>query len=110
MLTTLEIAGRLGVFATVFAALAVWELLAPRRPLSIGRLKRWPSNIGVLAVDALLVRLLIPTAAVGAALYAAGNGWGLFNGLQFRLSVGAILGFLVLDFTIWAQHWLFHHV
>jgi len=107
---TLEIAGRLGIFATVFAALAVWELLAPKRELSIGRLKRWPSNFGVLVVDALLVRLLIPTAAVGAAVAAAGNGWGLFNWLQLRLSVGAVLGFLILDFVIWAQHWTFHHV
>jgi sterol desaturase/sphingolipid hydroxylase (fatty acid hydroxylase superfamily) len=106
----LEIAARLGIFATVFALLALWEVLAPRRALAVGRLKRWPSNFGVLAVDALLVRLLIPTAAVGAALAAAGSGWGLFNWLQFRLSVGAILGFLLLDLTIWAQHWLFHHV
>ena len=105
-----EIAARLGIFAFVFAALAVWEVLAPRRQLSVGRLRRWPSNIGVLAVDALLVRLLIPTAAVGAALAAAGHGWGLFNWLQLRLSVGAVLGFLILDLTIWAQHWLFHHV
>ncbi len=64
----------------------------------------------MLVVDALLVRLLMPTAAVGAAIYAAGNGLGLFNWLQLRLSVGAILGFLILDFTVWAQHWLFHHV
>ena len=106
----IEIAARLGIFAFVFAALAVWEILAPRRQLTIGRLRRWPSNFGVLAVDALLVRLLIPTAAVGAALTAAGAGWGLFNWLQLRLSAGVILGFLILDLTIWAQHWLFHHV
>jgi sterol desaturase/sphingolipid hydroxylase (fatty acid hydroxylase superfamily) len=107
---TIEIVLRLTCTAAVFAMLAAWELLAPRRRLAVGRLKRWPSNIGVLAVDALLVRLLIPTAAVGAALYAAGHGLGLFNWLQFRLSVGAVLGFLVLDFAIWAQHWAFHHV
>ena len=106
----IEIAARLGIFAIVFAALALWEVLAPRRRLTVGRLKRWPSNFGVLAVDALLVRLLIPTAAVGAAIYAAGSGLGLFNWLQLRLSVGAILGFLILDFTVWAQHWAFHHI
>ena len=105
-----EITARLGIFVIVFAALALWEVLAPRRALSVGRLRRWPSNIGVVVVDALLVRLLMPTAAVGAAIYAAGNGLGLFNWLQLRLSVGAILGFLILDFTVWAQHWLFHHV
>ena len=107
---TIEMALRLGCTVLVFAMLAAWELFAPRRQLDVGRLKRWPSNIGVLVVDALLVRLLIPAAAVGAAIYAAGNGLGLFNWLQLRLSVGAILGFLILDFVIWAQHWAFHHV
>ena len=107
---TVEIVLRLSCTALVFAALAAWELLAPRRALSIGRLARWPGNIGVLLVDAALVRLLIPTAAVGAALYAAGQGIGLFNWLQLRLSVGAVLGFLALDFVIWAQHWAFHRV
>jgi sterol desaturase/sphingolipid hydroxylase (fatty acid hydroxylase superfamily) len=110
MHASLEMVARLGIFAVVFAALAFWELMAPRRPLGVGRLKRWPNNIGVLAVDVLVVRLVVPTAAVGAAVYAAGNGIGLFNWLQFRLSVGAVLGFLVLDFVIWAQHWTFHHV
>ena len=106
----IEMILRLTCTAVVFAALAAWELLAPRRALAVGRLRRWPSNIGVLVVDAALVRLLIPTAAVGASLLAVGNGWGLFNWLQLRLSVGAILGFLILDFAIWAQHWAFHHV
>lgn len=110
MPATLEMAARLGIFVAVFAALAAWELLAPRRALAVGRARRWPNNFGVLAVDVLAVRLLVPAAAVGAALFAAGNGIGLFNWLQFRLSVGAILGFLVLDFAVWGQHWLFHHV
>ena len=107
---SIEVALRLTLTASIFAALAAWELLAPRRPLSIGRLRRWPNNIGVLVVDALLVRLLIPTAAVGAALVAAGNGWGLFNLLQLRLSVAALAGFLILDLVIYAQHVAFHHV
>ena len=107
---TVEIVLRLTATALVFALLAAWELLAPRRALSVGRLRRWPSNIGVLLLDAALVRLLIPTAAVGASLLAVGNGWGLFNVLQLRLSGGAVLGFLILDFAIWAQHWAFHRV
>jgi sterol desaturase/sphingolipid hydroxylase (fatty acid hydroxylase superfamily) len=107
---SIEIALRLTLTAAIFGGLALWELLAPRRPLSIGRLRRWPNNIGVLVVDALLVRLLIPTAAVGAALVAAGNGWGLFRLLELRLSVAAIAGFLILDLVIYLQHVAFHHV
>ena len=107
---SLEIALRLGCAAAVFAVMAAWELLAPRRKLSIGRLWRWPSNIGIVLVDAALVRLLVPTAAVGAALYAAGHGIGLLHWLELRLSVAALVGFLILDLVIYAQHVVFHHV
>jgi sterol desaturase/sphingolipid hydroxylase (fatty acid hydroxylase superfamily) len=110
MAAGIEMALRLAAFAAVFAAMAAWEVLAPRRPLAVGRLVRWPSNLGIVVVDALVVRLIVPTAAVGAALYAAGHGWGLFRLLELRLSVAALLGFLVLDFVIFAQHWVFHHV
>jgi sterol desaturase/sphingolipid hydroxylase (fatty acid hydroxylase superfamily) len=107
---SLEIALRLGCAAAVFAVMAAWELLAPRRQLSIGRLWRWPSNIGIVLVDAALVRLLVPTAAVGAALYASGHGIGLLHWLDLRLSVAALLGFLILDLVIYVQHVVFHHV
>jgi sterol desaturase/sphingolipid hydroxylase (fatty acid hydroxylase superfamily) len=107
---TVELLLRVGSAAPLFAALATWELLAPRRRLAIGRTQRWPSNLGIVALDALLVRLLVPTAVVGVALYAAGQGYGLFNLLQLRLSVGFVLGFLLLDLVIWAQHVAFHHI
>jgi sterol desaturase/sphingolipid hydroxylase (fatty acid hydroxylase superfamily) len=110
MVPNIEVAIRLTAFAAVFAALALWELRAPRRALSAGRWARWPSNLGVLVVDALLVRVLIPTAAVGAALFAAGRGYGLFNLIGFRLSVASLLGFLALDLAIYGQHIVFHKV
>ena len=90
--------------------MAAWEVLAPRRPLSVGRLPRWPSNLGIVVVDALLVRLLVPTAAVGAALYAAGHGIGLFHFSICGSRSRRCSGFLVLDLVIYAQHVVFHHV
>jgi sterol desaturase/sphingolipid hydroxylase (fatty acid hydroxylase superfamily) len=110
MIPSIEIAIRLGAFAAIFAALALWEILAPRRALIAGRKSRWPSNLGVLVVDALLVRILIPTAAVGAALFAAGRGYGLFNLAGLRLSIATILGFVALDLAIYLQHVVFHKV
>jgi sterol desaturase/sphingolipid hydroxylase (fatty acid hydroxylase superfamily) len=107
---TIEAAVRFGLAAGVFAIMALWEVLAPRRGLAAGRLLRWPSNLGVVVVDALLVRLVMPAAAVGAALYAAGHGIGLFHWLGLRLSVAAVSGFLILDLAIYAQHVVFHHV
>jgi sterol desaturase/sphingolipid hydroxylase (fatty acid hydroxylase superfamily) len=110
MFPSAEIAIRLTAFAAIFAALALWEVLAPRRALMAGRWRRWPSNLGIVIVDALLVRMLIPTAAVGAALFAAGRGSGLFNLAGIRLSVATVLGFLALDLIIYLQHIVFHKV
>jgi sterol desaturase/sphingolipid hydroxylase (fatty acid hydroxylase superfamily) len=101
---------RLGAFAVFFSAFALWELRAPRRSLSVGRRRRWPGNLGILIVDILTVRVLVPTAAVGASLFAAGNGWGLINHLHLRLSVAALIGFLALDLVIYLQHVIFHKV
>jgi sterol desaturase/sphingolipid hydroxylase (fatty acid hydroxylase superfamily) len=105
-----ELAIRVSFFAIVFAAMALWEVGAPRRTLVAGRKRRWPNNLGVLLIDVIFVRVLIPTAAVGAALFAAGRGWGLFHVAGLRLSVAALLGFLVLDLVIYAQHVVFHKV
>jgi sterol desaturase/sphingolipid hydroxylase (fatty acid hydroxylase superfamily) len=105
-----ELLIRTSAFALVFAAMALWEIAAPRRGLAVGRKPRWASNLGILLVDVVAVRILIPTAAVGAALFAAGRGWGLLHLAGWRLSVAALIGFLVLDLVIYAQHVLFHKV
>jgi sterol desaturase/sphingolipid hydroxylase (fatty acid hydroxylase superfamily) len=110
MNVTFEAVTRLAAFALVFGVLALWEVFSPRRPLVAGRKGRWPSNLGILVVDVLAVRVLIPTAAVGAALFAAGNGWGLLRLAELRLSVASILGFLALDLGIYVQHVVFHKV
>src|SRR5438552_15442871 len=110
MNVTFEAVTRLAAFALVFAALALWEVFSPRRPLAAGRKGRWPNNLGILVVDVLVVRVLIPTAVVGAALFAAGNGWGLLRLAELRLSVASILGFLALDLAIYAQHVAFPKV
>jgi sterol desaturase/sphingolipid hydroxylase (fatty acid hydroxylase superfamily) len=101
---------RISAFTLVFTAMAAWEIVAPRRKLAAGRKPRWPSNLGMLLVDVLAVRVLVPTAAVGAALFAAGRGFGLFHLAGLRLSVAALLGFLVLDLAIYGQHVVFHKV
>jgi sterol desaturase/sphingolipid hydroxylase (fatty acid hydroxylase superfamily) len=106
----IEILIRASAFALVFAAMAIWEFAAPRRTQVAGRKPRWPSNLGILVVDVILVRVLIPTAAVGAALFAAGRGWGLLHYAGLRLSLATLIGFLVLDLVIYGQHILFHKV
>jgi len=94
----------------IFAAVALWETLAPRRRLNFGRLKRWPSNIGIVVVDALAVRAIFPVTLTGVALFAQQRGWGLFNIAQAPPWLAGALSILALDFIIWAQHVAFHRI
>src|ERR1700687_4745523 len=107
---TLEIAVRVGGSAAVFAAMALWEWFAPRRHLAVGRRPRWPGNLGILAIDIIAVRLLVPTAAVGVALIAATRGWGLFAVVSLPAWAAIPLGVIALDLVIYTQHVIFHHV
>lgn len=67
------------VFLGVLLALAVSELAAPRRRQETPRLLRWSNNLGVVVIDTILVRLAFPVVAVGLAVTAERNGWGLFH-------------------------------
>jgi len=101
---------RLLAFAAIVAAMAAWELLAPRRDQRIGRRRRWPANLGVVVLDTLLVRLLFPVTAVGLALLAEARGWGLLNAFAVASWVAIPLAVIVLDLAIYLQHVLFHAV
>jgi sterol desaturase/sphingolipid hydroxylase (fatty acid hydroxylase superfamily) len=101
---------RLSAFAGIFAAMALWELLAPRRSQAIGRLRRWPGNIGIVVLDTLLVRLVFPSAAIGVALLAQSYGWGLFHALEAPAWLAVVASLLLLDLAIYLQHVLFHAV
>ncbi|MDE1935980.1 sterol desaturase family protein [Bradyrhizobium sp.] len=105
-----EPAVRLGAFASIFALMAFWELMAPRRRQTIGRLRRWPSNLGIVILNTLLIRLVFPTAAVGLALVAASRGWGLFPALDAPPLLAIVAAVVLLDLAIYLQHVLFHAV
>jgi sterol desaturase/sphingolipid hydroxylase (fatty acid hydroxylase superfamily) len=101
---------RLAAFGSVFVAMAIWELIGPRRKQAIGRGWRWPNNLGVVVVDTLLVRIIFPTTAVGLALLAEARGFGLFNVLGLPAWFAVIASVIVLDLAIYFQHVLFHAV
>ena len=109
LLSTSEIL-RLAAFAGVLLGMALWELLTPRRKHRIARTARWPSNIGVVVLDTLLVRLVFPIGAVALALLAEARGWGLFNALGLPAWVTVPAGVVLLDLAIYLQHVLFHAV
>jgi sterol desaturase/sphingolipid hydroxylase (fatty acid hydroxylase superfamily) len=98
---------RLAVFLGVFALVAAWEALAPFHQPRRGR---WPANLGLIALDTALTRLLGPVSAVGAALLAQRHGWGLLPALGLSGWVSGIATVVALDFSIWAQHVVMHRV
>jgi sterol desaturase/sphingolipid hydroxylase (fatty acid hydroxylase superfamily) len=101
---------RLGFFFGVFAVMACWEALVPRRERSVSRWVRWPNNLGIVAVNTLLLRILIPTAAVGLALSGEERGWGLLNALALPYWPSVVLAVVLLDLAIYLQHVMFHAV
>ena len=101
---------RLASFSAVLALMALWELVAQRRELDHSRPKRWFANLGILVIDSLAVRLLFPAAAVGLALFAESEGWGLFNRIEMPHLVAVVLSVVLLDLAIYLQHVMFHAV
>ncbi len=101
---------RLGPFLVIFVVVALWEVSAPRRRLSVSKALRWVNNLSLIALNTILLRLLFPAAAVGFAATASVEGWGLLN--QFPVPVWAALpaAVIAMDFVIWLQHVGFHAV
>ena len=105
-----EPAIRLGFFLGIFTAIALWEALAPARALTVSKLLRWASNLGLVALNTVVLRLLFPAAAVGMASFASQQGWGLLNFVALPFWLAAPLAVVALDFVIWLQHVMFHAV
>lgn len=105
-----EPALRVAAFVAMFGAMALWEALAPRRARALSRRQRWPANLGIVLLDTLLVRAVFPAAAVGMALAAEAQGWGLFNRYAIPAWAALAAGVVVLDLAIYLQHVMFHAV
>ncbi len=101
---------RLGIFLGVLAAVALAEMAFPRRRLTVSRLRRWASNLGIVFLNGALVRLLLPLTAAGFAVLATGRGWGVFNNLDTPVWLAVLASVVILDFAIYLQHVMFHAV
>lgn len=101
---------RLAAFLGIFAAMAGWEFAAPRRTLTVSKPWRWTSNLGIVALNTVLLRFVFPVAAVGLAVIAAERGWGLLNNVTLPVGVEIVLAVIALDFAIYLQHVMFHAV
>ncbi|MEE9272688.1 MAG: sterol desaturase family protein [Robiginitomaculum sp.] len=116
-LTRNETALKLGIFGGVMVLMMIFEALWPRKKRTQPRGTRWVTNLGIIVIDSLFIRLLFPIVAMGVAAYAAGKGYGLLNLISLPVWGHIVFSMIVLDMAIYWQHvaahkipmiWMFH--
>lgn len=100
------------VFVLLLAGFALAERRWPRRGRTrmLERRRRWVANLGLALAGTLVLRLIFPAAAVGAALAAEASGAGLFAVIGLPAWAAVPAGFVLLDLAVWAQHLVMHRV
>ncbi|GMR05606.1 MAG: sterol desaturase family protein [Gammaproteobacteria bacterium] len=101
---------RMGFFFGVLITMALWEISAPRRKLTVSKTLRWTNNLGLVFFNSFILRVLFPAAAVGVAVTASQQGLGLFNVYELPLYVTVIASVVILDFVIYVQHVMVHAI
>ena len=106
----LEVTLRLGFFGGVLFIMTLWELLAPRRQLTLRKAPRWASNLGLVVLNGILARFLVPVSAVAAALFCESRAWGLLHLVDWPGWLEVLLAVVAFDLAIYLQHVMFHAV
>lgn len=101
---------RAAFFVGVLVVMAVLERMLPRRPWSAKRGMRWVSNLGIVVLNTAILRVALPATAVGIALFAEHQGWGLLNQTAAPYWLRIAIGVVILDLAIYLQHVMFHAV
>ena len=101
---------RLAILLIVFLSLASSEKFIPIRPKVIPVTRRWLDNLALGATAFVLLSVLKPLAAAGAALFAEHQQIGLFNWLSVPPLIAIVLSLVALDFAIYWQHVAFHRI
>lgn len=100
---------RLGAFGGVLALLLVLQWLRPLRGDGRGQ-RRQATNLLLIALDTLLLRLMFPVLAVGLALQLESQQIGLLPQLGLPFWLDCVIAVLLLDLAIYWQHRLMHGV
>jgi len=100
---------RLGSFVTALIVLAAlqwrWPARGDSRPAA-----RQLTNLGLVAIDTLVLRLLFPVLAVGLSLAVDARGGGLFGALHWPGWLEFVLAVALFDLAIYWQHRLHHAI
>jgi sterol desaturase/sphingolipid hydroxylase (fatty acid hydroxylase superfamily) len=100
---------RAAAFLALFALILALETLRPRRKTPMQRRLRWPSNLGLMVINAAMIALL-PFAAAASAIWAQSRGWGLFHFTGLPAWFELVAAWLILDVAIYWQHRALHEI
>jgi len=101
---------RLISFVGVLFIMGAWEVLFQRKRLVDSKPKRWLNNLGLVAVDNLILQLGFVMLPVTFAAFVQSKGMGIFNQLSLPMWASWIATVIIFDFIIYLQHVLFHFV
>jgi sterol desaturase/sphingolipid hydroxylase (fatty acid hydroxylase superfamily) len=96
------------VFVGVLTLMMLWETYAPRRPLRYSRWQRWPINIGLSAITAVLLRFTIGGIAYFSAILATEMQFGLLNLILLPEWLSLVLALILFDLAVFGQHLAMH--
>ena len=74
-----EVYFRLGIFFGLFLLFALWEVIFPDHKSPYSKTTRWSSNLGLVLLNNLIVRVLFPVTAIGLAEFAATRQFGFLR-------------------------------
>ena len=98
---------RLGTFAAVLMVLAIAERAWPARN-DARPARRQLSNLGLVAIDTVILRVAFPLLAFVLAIEVHARGGGLFGALALPEWFEIVLAVLLFDLAIYWQHRLLH--
>lgn len=100
---------RLGVFFGILVLMMLAEYFFPRRGKQF-RKKRWPSNLLLVVLNTLVVRVVLPGVTVALSLWVEVRGIGLLHWLPLPGWLAFLLAVVLLDMLIYWQHRFTHQL
>ncbi len=101
---------RLSFFLSTLLVMGILERLYPRRERVAETPMRWFNNIGIVVLNSVVLRLLVPILPVGLAVIFYDKGWGLMPTIGITGLTNIVLTVILLDGIIYFQHVLVHYV
>jgi len=101
---------RASFFFGMLFLIGLWELIAPTRALTVSKSVRWINNLGLVFFNSFILKILFPAAAIGVAIFAHKQGWGLFNYIDVPFWLAGLASVIIMDLVIYIQHVMVHAI